>query len=57
MVLKPEYFWQNEVNVMAANALAPYVARASVTMLLAVWDKWVLVFHEERFQPPTPICY
>ena len=39
---------------MAADALASYVARASVTMVLTVQDKLVPVYHEEGFQLPVP---
>ena len=39
---------------MAADALAPYVARSSATMVFTLWDKQVLVFHGERFQLTVP---
>ena len=38
------------VNTMAANALAPCVARLSATMVSIMQIKQVLVFHEEGFQ-------
>ena len=38
---------------MAADALAPYVARTSVTMRLTVQGKEVHVFHEGWFQLPV----
>ena len=39
---------------MAADALAPCLARSSATMTLTTQDKWVLVFHWEGFQLPVP---
>ena len=42
------------VNTIAADALAPSVARTSATMLLILHTKQILVFHEEGFQPPAP---
>ena len=47
-------FWKYQVNIMVADALAPYVARPSAAMVLMVWDKQALVFHGERFQLPAP---
>ena len=35
---------------MAADALAPYVTRTSVAMILTMWNRWVLVLFEEGFQ-------
>ena len=35
---------------MAADVLAPDVAKASAAMLLTLQDKEVLVIHKERFQ-------
>ena len=43
-----------EYNTVAADDLAPGVPRLSVTMLLTMQDKGVLVFHEEGFQIPAP---
>ena len=43
--------WDNDVNIMAADALAPYVAKSSAAMALTMQDEWVLVFQGERFQP------
>ena len=34
---------------MAADALAPCVAKSPAAMVLTMWDKRVLVFHEEGF--------
>ena len=34
---------------MAADALAPYVARSSATMVINMQDEGVLVFHKEGF--------
>ena len=45
---------QNEVKTMAADALAPCIITASLTKVLAMWDKWLLVFHEESFNLPVP---
>ena len=42
---------------MAANALAPCVARTMAAMILTMQDNWFLVFHGERFQLPTPYQY
>ena len=42
------------INTMAPDALAPCVARPSEAMVLNMQDKWVLVFHKGRFQPPAP---
>ena len=36
---------------MMADALVPCIAGPSVTMELIMQDKWVIFFHEERFQP------
>ena len=38
------------MNDIAANALAPCVARPSVVLLLNMWDKWVLVVQEYEFK-------
>ena len=45
-------FWGNQVNNMAADALAPHTAWSSAATVLSIQDKQV-VFHEERFQPPA----
>ena len=37
------------VNVMAAGALAPYIARLSSTMVLTLQDRRVLYFNKEKF--------
>ena len=50
-------FQDHEVNTMAADALAPWVARTSATTVLTVQDKWLLALHEEGFQLPVPSCY
>ena len=47
-------FWDNQVNTIAADALATCVARSSAAMILIMQDKQVLVIHEERFQLPVP---
>ena len=38
---------------MAADALAPYVARASAAMVLIMSNRQVLVLLEEEFQLPV----
>ena len=40
---------------MAADVLAPYIARLSATKALTVQDKWVLNIHKEVFQLPAPL--
>ena len=47
-------FLDNEVNTMAADALAPCIARSLAALALIVWDKWAFVFHKEGFQLPVP---
>ena len=44
---------ENLVNTIAADGLAPWVARPSAAMVLNMQDKQVLVFHEEGFQLPV----
>ena len=39
-------------DTMAADDLAPSVARPSATMVLIMRDKWIRVFHKEGFQLP-----
>ena len=46
---------QNWVNIMAADALDPCVARPSAVMVLTVLDNWFSVFHEEGFETHVPI--
>ena len=42
---------------MAADALAPYVARTSAAMILTLQNRQVLVLFEEGFQlPPSHQC-
>ena len=38
---------------MVADALAPYVARTSATMILIMYNMQVLVLLEEEFQLPV----
>ena len=38
-------FWENAVNAMAADDLAPCVIRRSTAMVLTMQNIWVLVFH------------
>ena len=46
--------WDSWVNVMATDALAPWISRSSPTMLLTMQDKRVLVFNKNFFQLPVP---
>ena len=39
----------NKVNVMAAEALAPYVARTSAAMILIIYNMYILILFEEEF--------
>ena len=39
---------------MAADALAPFVARPSTAIVITIEDKRVLAFREEIFQLPAP---
>ena len=50
-------FRKNYVTTMAADALAPRVARASAAMVLTVQVRHVLVHYEEEFQPHGPSQY
>ena len=46
LVPKPGRFLGKKVNTMANDALAPYVARSSVAMMLTMLDTRALVSHE-----------
>ena len=46
-------FQDSLVNTMAADALAPSLARSSAAIVLTMQDGRVLVFHEEGFQLPV----
>ena len=39
---------------MAANALAPCIARPSAAMVLSMQDKYLITFHKERIQTHAP---
>ena len=41
--------WDYQVNTMDADALAPWVTRASAVMILTQLDKWILSFHNGGF--------
>ena len=42
--------WDSWVNTMAANALAPFILRSSVIVLLKMYDEWVfLVSYKKDF--------
>ena len=45
---------ENKVNALAADALAPCVARASAAMLLTMQDKCIFLFHQGEFQQSVP---
>ena len=47
-------FQKNQVNITAADALAPCIARLSTAMVFSVYVYWILVLHEERFQLLKP---
>ena len=47
-------FQANSVNFMAADTLAPWITRSSTTSIFIMHDKWVLIFHEDRFQQSVP---
>ena len=42
-----------QVNIMVADALAPYVARTSAPKILTLYNRYVLVLLEEWFQLPV----
>ena len=42
--------------VDTADALAPGVARSSITKVLTLWINWVFVCHKERFQLPVVLA-
>ena len=46
------YFSEKYIDSMAADDLAPGIARPSAAMLLTVWDMTVIVFNKEIFQRP-----
>ena len=47
-------FRENWVNTIAADALAPCVARSSAAMALTMQDKQILVFHKAGFLLSVP---
>ena len=47
-------FQENEVNTMAADALAP-ITMSSAAMVLTMWNNQVRAFHGEGFQPPISV--
>ena len=51
--VEPWIFQANLANTMAADALAPCVARASAAMVLSLWNQQVLIINKERFQSPA----
>ena len=55
--VETKIFQANYVNAMAADALAPCIARPSTCIMLTKQDRWVLVFNEKGFQQPVSIQY
>ena len=51
--VRTKLFRFNKVNIMAADAMAPCVARSAAAMILAMQNRHVLVLHEEGFQLPV----
>ena len=49
-VAEAAIFQESQVDTSAADALAPAVARSSVTMAIML-DKRLLVFQDEGFEP------
>ena len=47
-------FWENQVNSMAADGLAPCVTRWSATVVLTMHGKHILVIIGKGFQLPEP---
>ena len=47
-------FLTNYLNTIATNALAPCTTRPAASMVLAMQDKHVLIFHKEVFLQPDP---
>ena len=47
-------FGDNQDNTIAADALAPFIAKASAAMVLIMQDSLVLVFHREGFHYSIP---
>ena len=43
--------FQNKVNTMAADALAPYVAKTSAAMVLTMQGKQVIAFYDGFYLP------
>ena len=48
-------FWENKVNTVGADALAPFVTRSSTTLVVQIiCSKWFLVFHLKTCTHPAP---
>ena len=47
----------NHANIIAADVLAPYVAKSLANMILAIQEKQVLVLQKEGNQPTVPNKY
>ena len=45
--------WENKINFIATDALAPCVARPSAVMLLNMQDEWVIIIYNNGL---TNIC-
>ena len=50
-------FWQNKVETMVADALAPCVTRSSAAMALIMEDEGVIVYFEEGFYQFALMCW
>ena len=46
-------FQDNDVNAMAADALAPYITRTPAAMILTIHDERMCSFEEEDCQLPA----
>ena len=47
---------KNKIKTTATDALDPYITRVSATMVLTMYDKWVLVFRD-RYHLAAPFQY
>ena len=47
-------FWENWINIMVADTLPHCITRTSATMVLTMYTKWVLVYHDGEFQLHVP---
>ena len=47
-------FWENHINSMAVDDLAPCTAKAPAALVMNMYDKHIVVLHEVGFQLPAP---